>query len=47
MASLFEFKEKPKGEALESMRVDTTGLGLSAVDAAANRFFGFDGHLCF
>ena len=32
---IIEFKEKPKGEALESMRVDTTGFGLSATDAAA------------
>src|SRR5882762_6878135 len=35
---IVEFKEKPKGEALESMRVDTTELGLSAADAAANPF---------
>jgi glucose-1-phosphate adenylyltransferase len=35
---IIEFKEKPKGEALESMRVDTTGLGLSADDAAQNPF---------
>ncbi|PYS47311.1 MAG: glucose-1-phosphate adenylyltransferase [Acidobacteria bacterium] len=33
-----EFKEKPKGEALESMRVDTTGFGLSADEAAARPF---------
>src|SRR5882672_11503012 len=26
---IVEFKEKPKGDALESMSVDTTGLGLS------------------
>ena len=35
---IIEFKEKPKGEALESMRVDTTGLGLGADEAAANPF---------
>lgn len=35
---IVEFKEKPKGEALESMRVDTAELGLSAADAAANPF---------
>jgi glucose-1-phosphate adenylyltransferase len=35
---IVEFKEKPKGEALEAMRVDTTGFGLS--DAGAeNRPF--------
>src|SRR6202165_567785 len=35
---IVEFKEKPKGEALESMRVDTAGLGLSAEDATARPF---------
>jgi len=35
---IVEFKEKPKGEALEAMRVDTTGLGLSPEDAAAQPF---------
>lgn len=35
---IIEFREKPKGEALESMRVDTTGMGLSAEDAAARPF---------
>lgn len=29
-----EFREKPKGEALEAMRVDTQSLGLSAEEAA-------------
>ncbi|MEX1316793.1 MAG: glucose-1-phosphate adenylyltransferase [Synechococcaceae cyanobacterium] len=29
-----EFREKPKGEALEAMRVDTQSLGLSAQEAA-------------
>jgi glucose-1-phosphate adenylyltransferase len=29
-----EFREKPKGEALEAMRVDTASLGLSPEDAA-------------
>lgn len=33
-----EFREKPKDEALEGMRVDTTSLGLSAQDAAARPF---------
>jgi glucose-1-phosphate adenylyltransferase len=31
---LVEFREKPKGDALEAMRVDTTSLGLSADDAS-------------
>ncbi len=31
---IVEFREKPKGDALEAMRVDTTSLGLSAEDAA-------------
>jgi glucose-1-phosphate adenylyltransferase len=35
---IVEFKEKPKGEALETMRVDTTNLGLSAEDAATRPF---------
>jgi glucose-1-phosphate adenylyltransferase len=30
---IVEFREKPKGDALEAMRVDTTSLGLSADDA--------------
>jgi len=33
-----EFKEKPKGEALESMRVDTQSLGLSPEEAARRPF---------
>jgi glucose-1-phosphate adenylyltransferase len=33
---IVEFKEKPKGDALEEMRVDTTAFGLDK-DAAANR----------
>lgn len=33
---IVEFKEKPKGDALEAMRVDTTAFGLDK-DAAANR----------
>ena len=33
-----EFKEKPTGEALESMRVDTTQFGLSAEEAASRPF---------
>lgn len=35
---IVEFKEKPKGDALESMRVDTTELGLSAAEAAKRPF---------
>lgn len=31
---IIEFKEKPKGEELEAMRVDTTSFGLSAEEAA-------------
>jgi glucose-1-phosphate adenylyltransferase len=33
-----EFREKPKGEALEAMRVDTTSFGLSAEEAQARPF---------
>lgn len=36
--AIVEFKEKPKGEALESMLVDTTAFGLS-VEEAVNRPF--------
>jgi glucose-1-phosphate adenylyltransferase len=35
---IIEFKEKPKGEALESMRVDTSHLGLSPEEAALRPF---------
>ena len=35
---IIEFKEKPKGEALETMRIDRTGFGLSAEEAAARPF---------
>jgi glucose-1-phosphate adenylyltransferase len=35
---IVEFKEKPKGEALETMRVDTMSMGLSPEDAAARPF---------
>jgi glucose-1-phosphate adenylyltransferase len=35
---IVEFKEKPKGEELESMRVDTTILGLSEEEAIAKPF---------
>src|SRR6267142_3248643 len=35
---IIEFREKPKGEALEGMRVDTSGFGLSPEDAAARPF---------
>jgi glucose-1-phosphate adenylyltransferase len=33
-----EFREKPKGEALEAMRVDTSALGLSAEQASKRPF---------
>jgi len=35
---IIEFKEKPKGEELQSMRVDTTQLGLNAAEAEARPF---------
>src|SRR5215472_8487976 len=35
---IIEFKEKPKGDALEEMRVDTRAFGLSAEDAASRPF---------
>jgi glucose-1-phosphate adenylyltransferase len=35
---IIEFKEKPKGEALESMRVDTTSFGLSADEARSRPY---------
>ena len=35
---IVEFREKPKGADLESMRVDTTGFGLSADEANARPF---------
>jgi len=35
---IIEFREKPKGNALEEMRVDTTSLGLSADEARARPF---------
>ncbi len=35
---IIQFKEKPKGEALEEMRVDTTQFGLSAEDAKTRPF---------
>lgn len=35
---IIEFKEKPKGDELQSMRVDTTQLGLNAAEAAARPF---------
>jgi len=35
---IIEFREKPKGDALEEMRVDTTTLGLSADEARARPF---------
>jgi glucose-1-phosphate adenylyltransferase len=35
---IIEFREKPKGEALEAMRVDTTNFGLTAEEAARRPF---------
>jgi glucose-1-phosphate adenylyltransferase len=35
---VIEFREKPTGEALEAMRVDTTSLGLSAAEAKARPY---------
>src|SRR6184192_2363618 len=35
---IIEFREKPTGEALEAMRVDTTSLGLSAEEAQARPY---------
>jgi glucose-1-phosphate adenylyltransferase len=35
---IIEFKEKPKGEALDSMRVDTTRFGLTAAEAESRPF---------
>ncbi|GIU81956.1 MAG: glucose-1-phosphate adenylyltransferase [Acidobacteria bacterium] len=35
---IIEFKEKPKGEALQSMRVDTTRFGLSPEEAKSKPF---------
>lgn len=35
---IIEFREKPTGEALEAMRVDTTSLGLTPEEAAARPF---------
>ncbi len=37
-SEIVEFKEKPSGEALESMRVDTIRFGLSEADASARPF---------
>ena len=36
--AIVEFKEKPKGDALESMRVDTTSFGLTAEESASRPF---------
>src|SRR5580765_6040127 len=36
--SIVEFMEKPKGDALESMRVDTTSFGLNETDAVKRPF---------
>ena len=44
---IVEFSEKPKGEALEQMRVDTTALGLSPEEAVGETVSGIDGNLRF
>ncbi len=36
--AIVEFKEKPTGDALEEMRVDTTGFGLTAEEAEARPY---------
>ena len=36
--AIVEFKEKPKGDALESMRVDTTSFGLTETEATRRPF---------
>ena len=36
--SIIEFKEKPKGDALEAMRVDTTAFGLKSAEAENRPF---------
>ena len=36
--AIVEFKEKPKGDALEAMQVDTTSFGLSAEEAVGRPF---------
>ncbi len=36
--AIVEFKEKPKGDELQSMRVDTTKLGLGEIEALARPF---------
>ncbi|MCC6327178.1 MAG: glucose-1-phosphate adenylyltransferase, partial [Acidobacteria bacterium] len=36
--SILEFREKPKGDALEAMRVDTTSFGLTAEEAGRRPF---------
>lgn len=38
VGKIVEFKEKPKGEALEAMRVDTTNFGLSAEESQQRPF---------
>ncbi len=38
IGKVLEFKEKPKGEALEGMRVDTTKFGLSAEESASRPY---------
>ena len=43
---VLSFSEKPKGEALQAMQVDTTVLGLSAEQSAGVSLYRFDGDLC-
>jgi glucose-1-phosphate adenylyltransferase len=38
LGRIVEFSEKPKGEALDAMRVDTTALGLTADEASARPY---------
>ena len=45
--AIVEFKEKPKGAALETMRVDTTQFGLDDDRGRATAVSRVDGHLCF
>src|SRR5260370_34055074 len=35
---IVEFREKPKGDALDAMRVDTAALGLTSADASGRPF---------
>lgn len=46
-SSVIEFAEKPKGDALENMRVDTTSLGLDKARAEDMPFIASMGVYCF